>query len=242
MDESLKSDGGVSGQSDPQAPTVCCVCTEDSAAGREVFEGPGRGGGSDIAQWALSPTFAQAGGGVMDSESVNHGEGKVLGHGAGRGQRLPEGCLVSASCGVPDSVYLRFQAGQIHDPVLWNLGWREGGVRGALCGRVRTASRRRGERGADVPGRGTQWSTGLETSLGPRVEAETRRQRSPTLGLRDRGGARSDSGYRRPLRAGREQRTRTGGTSRSSNDAGRPAVIALPFPPCSPAVRGPGTQ
>lgn len=52
----------------------------------------------------------------MDSESVNHGEGKVLGHGAGRGQRLPEGCLVSASCGVPDSVYLRFQAGQIHDP------------------------------------------------------------------------------------------------------------------------------
>lgn len=47
--------------------------------------------------------FAQAGGGV-DSESVRTTEGKVPHRGAGPEQR-PKGCLVSATCGVPDGVH-----------------------------------------------------------------------------------------------------------------------------------------
>lgn len=69
--------------------------------------------------------------------------------------------------------------------------------------------------------------------------AETRRQRSPTSGLRNRGGARLDPGYQRPGRAGLEQRIRRGGTRRSSDDAGLRAVTALRFVRCSPRAWDP---
>lgn len=86
LDESLKSDGGGGGQSGHQALTICSPWTGNNAADGVGLEGPGRGGDSGIAQWVLSPTFTQAGGGVVDSKSVRTTEGKVLSRGAGRGQ------------------------------------------------------------------------------------------------------------------------------------------------------------
>lgn len=67
----------------------------------------------------------------MDRESVQTTEGKVLGHGIGPGQRLPEGCLVFATCGVPDWVQPGFQGGHGRTQTTANLrslGWAGGRV------------------------------------------------------------------------------------------------------------------
>ena len=90
-------------QSGPQVQTLS-GWTEGSAAGGEGPTGPGRGGTwTPLGRRALSPAFAQAGGRVVGGESVQTAEGKVRDHGVGPGQTLPEGCLLSATCGVPAS-------------------------------------------------------------------------------------------------------------------------------------------